>query len=272
MYALSDLSLSRRLERCEAKSNAAFVEARGRIAPASGAMWMERAGTYAMFDGAGSPVTQTFGLGVFETPAAEDLAAIEQFFEERGAAVMHEVSPMAPFETVELLVARGYRPVELSSVMHQPIDVASIEHYDTRVQARIARPEEVDVWARTMVEGWSEYAGLGEFMNDLGRVSAASKGNTTFFAELDGQPVGTGALAIHDGVALFAGASTIPSARKQGAQRALLEARLRYAAEQGCDLAMMGAAPGSSSQRNAERLGFRIAYTRIKWGKLSPES
>jgi hypothetical protein len=41
---------------------------------------------------------------------------------------------------------------------------------------------------------------------------------------------------------------------------------LRYAAEQGCDLAMMCAAPGSASQRNAERQGFRIAYTRITWG------
>jgi hypothetical protein len=28
---------------------------------------------------------------------------------------------------------------------------------------------------------------------------------------------------------------------------------------------MMGAQPGSASQRNAERHGFRIAYTRIKW-------
>ena len=27
----------------------------------------------------------------------------------------------------------------------------------------------------------------------------------------------------------------------------------------------MGALPGSGSQRNAERNGFRIAYTRIKW-------
>jgi hypothetical protein len=27
----------------------------------------------------------------------------------------------------------------------------------------------------------------------------------------------------------------------------------------------MGAAPGSGSQRNAERHGFRIAYTRVKW-------
>ncbi len=68
-----------------------------------------------------------------------------------------------------------------------------------------------------------------------------------------------------DGVALLAGASTIPDARRQGAQLALLEARLRYAADEGCDLAMMGAQPGSASQRNAEQHGFRIAYTRLKW-------
>ena len=39
----------------------------------------------------------------------------------------------------------------------------------------------------------------------------------------------------------------------------------RYAAEHGCDLAMMVAEAGSESQRNAERQGFRIAYTRMKW-------
>ena len=66
-------------------------------------------------------------------------------------------------------------------------------------------------------------------------------------------------------MALLGGASTIPEARRQGAQLALLESRLRYAAQNGCDLAMMCAAPGSASQRNAERHGFRIAYTRIKW-------
>jgi hypothetical protein len=72
-------------------------------------------------------------------------------------------------------------------------------------------------------------------------------------------------LSIHECVALFAGASTIPGRRGLGAQRALLDARLRFAADQRCDLAMMCAAPGSASQRNAERHGFRIAYTRIKF-------
>jgi len=71
--------------------------------------------------------------------------------------------------------------------------------------------------------------------------------------------------AIGGDVALLAGAATIPSARRQGAQLALLEERLRYAATHGCTVAMMVSLPGSGSQRNAERHGFRIAYTRVKW-------
>jgi hypothetical protein len=50
-----------------------------------------------------------------------------------------------------------------------------------------------------------------------------------------------------------------------GAYAALLDARMRYAFEHGYELAMMVAEVGSQSQRNAERQGFRIAYTRTKW-------
>src|SRR5689334_732215 len=69
-------------------------------------------------------------------------------------------------------------------------------------------------------------------------------------------------LCIHQGVALFAGAATIPEMRRRGAQGALLRERMRYAFDRGCHLAMMVAAAGSDSQRNAERNGFQIAYTR----------
>ena len=67
----SDVELSRRLERAEAHANAQFVEARARVSPASGAGWTEVAGTYAMYDGPRSPVTQTFGLGLFEEPTGQ---------------------------------------------------------------------------------------------------------------------------------------------------------------------------------------------------------
>ena len=64
---------------------------------------------------------------------------------------------------------------------------------------------------------------------------------------------------------ISAGAATIPEMRKQGAQGELLKARLAYAAERGIELAMIVTQPGSGSQRNAERRGFRPVYTRMKW-------
>ncbi|HVG23191.1 MAG TPA: GNAT family N-acetyltransferase [Thermoanaerobaculia bacterium] len=264
-YPYSDAALSRRLERCEAKTNAAMVSARAVLHPESGATYIERAGAYAMFDAAGSPLTQTFCLGLFEPPTDEDMDALEEFFVTRGAPVFHEVSPLAHPETLVLLSRRGYRPVELSSILYRPMVTVPPT---TEIRTRIIEPGEEDLWSATTAAGWSEYAELFEFMHDLGRVTTMSRGTHPFVAELEGRAVATGALAMHDGVALLAGASTIPSERKRGAQRALLEARLQYAYEHGCDLATMGALPGSASQRNAERQGFRIAYTRIKWGKM----
>jgi GNAT superfamily N-acetyltransferase len=136
---------------------------------------------------------------------------------------------------------------------------------DSAVSVRVVGDGEREIWARTSAEGWSEYKEFAHLMLEMGRVVANAKGNALFLAELDGQAIGAGGLSIHEGVALFAGASTIPAWRRLGAQRALLEARFQYAKTAGCDLAMMAAEPGSSSQRNAERQGFRIAYTRTKW-------
>lgn len=108
----SDLTLARRLERAEAQNSARFVEARARLSPESGAQWIEVAGAYAMFDGVSSPLTQTFGFGMFQPVTGPDLDAIEAFYRDRGAPVLHEVSPLAGVELAALLSERGYRPVE----------------------------------------------------------------------------------------------------------------------------------------------------------------
>ena len=277
-FPLADLALSRRLERAEGLSNARFVESRARVRPASGACWIAVAGAYAMFDGPASPATQTFGLGIAQLPADEDLDRIEAFFVERGAPVHHEVSPLADDKLVPMLTARGYRPFEFTSVMYQPISVGEPEPRASEgreagagmrpaVTVRIVEADDLEVFARTSAAGWSQ-SGFGDFIFEMARANAASEGVSLFLAELDGQPIATAALSVVDGVAHLAGASTIPEGRNRGAQLALLDHRLRFAAAQGCDIALMGALPGSGSQRNAERNGFRIAYTRIKWGQL----
>ena len=270
----SDLSLSRRLERTEGRSNADFVEARAELNPEIGAEWIEVAGAYAMFDGTGSPVTQTFGLGVFDPVTQADLEKLEEFFQQRGAHVHHEVSPLADASLLTLLNERGYQPIELTSVMYRPIGrgVQIASPRDKKVQSRLIRDGEEELWARTAARGWSQLTEFADTILEVSSILAKRAGGLSFLAELDGRPIATGAMFIHDGVALLAGASTIPEGRRQGAQLALLESRLRYAAEKGCDIAMMCALPGGASQRNAERQGFRIAYTRIKWSLISPST
>lgn len=263
----SDLSLSRRLEKTEARTNASFVEARARAFPDVGAEWLEVGGTYAMFDGINSPLTQTFGLGLFDALTPNDLDRIEKFFHERNATVFHEVSPLANPATFALLNERGYQACEFTSILYRPIQrgISFTELRNDKIQVRLIGTDEVDVWAQTSARGWSEFPELAEFMLMFGKVVAQRKDGLSFMAELDGQPIATGAMSIYKDVALLAGASTIPEGRNQGAQLALLDTRLRYAADHGCNIATMGALPGSASQRNAERQGFRIAYTRTKW-------
>jgi len=261
----ADLALARRLERAEATSSTCFVDARARLFPSSGACWIEVAGAYAMFDGVGSPITQTFGLGMFEAPAPGDLDRLEAFFDERGAETHHEVSPLADPVLVPLLNERGYQPFEFTSVMYRPIAVGVA----TATPSPVVRPvggeaDDHELYARVAAAGWRDL-GYADFMLEIGRVSANTDGLHLFLAESEGTAIAAGAVHLRDGVAHLAGASTVPEGRRRGAQLALLEHRLQFAAANGCDIALMGASPGSGSQRNAERHGFRIAYTRVKW-------
>ena len=271
---VTDVALSRRLEGAEAKASAAYVESRAAGFPSSGAEWRDVDGTYVLFDGVGSPLSQTFGLGLFAPPTPEALETIETFFRDRGAEVFHEVSPLADPAVLGLLAERGYQPIELTSVMHLRLTTDRLESRpsDRELIVRPAEPGEEDRWAETAARGWSDTPEAAAFIREFGPVSGRAKGMVLFLAEWEGYPIAAAAFAIHDGVALLAGASTDPAFRGRGAQAALLDVRLERAAAAGAEIAMMGALPGSASQRNGERQGFRIAYTRIKWQLRPRES
>ena len=269
-----DIALARRLERAEGMANAAAVDSRRAMQPESGADWTEIAGVYAMFDGPDSPITQTFGLGLFDRFLESEFDLIERFFTQRGSTTFHEISSFAAAETMSLLSAREYSPFETSAVLIRRTSTPSQEKSRT-ITARAIEGAELSTWCRVAGQGWSsESPELGEFVAGLGDIWGRARGVTCFLAERDGEPIASAALNIANGIAIMAGASTIPAARRQGAQLALLEARLRFAADHGIDLAMVVTAPGSASQRNSDRQGFRPAYTRAKWkrGKVKEKS
>jgi len=267
-FPLVDINLSRQFERAEAHANRRFVESRARQQPEVGACWIEAGGAYAMFDGAGSPTTQTFGLGVFEPVTAATLDALEPFFTSRGSDVFHEVSPLVDPSTLSILSDRGYRPCELTSILFQPLPADSVLTLpESAIAARLSGPDELQTWAEVAKAGWGDFPEFREFMSSVLAIAADTEDSYRFFAFDGDTPIATGSLSVHGSVAVLAGASTVPEARGRGAQRALLAVRLGFAASLGCTLATMGALPGSRSQRNAERSGFHIAYTRIKWVK-----
>lgn len=264
----SDINLSQKLERTESRANTDMIESRAKISPEVNAEWIEVGGTYAMFDGVESPLTQTFGLGIFEETTDKELDQIELFYQNHNAPVFHEVSPMADIALIALLNKRNYQPIEMVNVMFQSLELEkdSSKVINPQIKTRIIEKNEDELWAKTASAGWAtEAEELADFMFHFGKVCANCKGGFPFLAEINGEVISNGMLFIYDDVALLAGASTIPEGRRQGGQQALLQARLNFAKSHGCKIAMMCALPGTQSQKNAQKNGFQIAYTRTKW-------
>jgi hypothetical protein len=263
----SDRTLAQRLEMAEATSNAVLVEAKRSVFPQCDAEWFKVGGAWIIYDGPTSPLNQTFGLGLFDPVGNTEVDFIEDFFSARHAAISHEISPLSDIALLRLLCDRGYLPIEFTNVMYQPIGSGfQFEAApDTRVSVRQAQANEKRLWSETAAKGWSEIGDFADSIREMGEVSVKSPTAPIFLAELEGEPIAAGSLNIINGVAVLSGASTVPNRRRMGGQMALLKARLNYAVSHGCELAMICAPPDSSSQRNAERSGFRIAYTRTKW-------
>lgn len=261
----ADAGLAKRLEATEAYACAQFAEARKRLFPQSASTWMKCAGATVVFDGVDAPTTQTFGLGLFEELTSAALDEIERFFLDRGAEVMHEVCPLAGPATLDLLCARGYRPFEISNVLYRLVEPTD-EAHPANIRVRVVTQDQAPIWSDINARGWThDRPEFEDFVREAGALMVAREDSPCFLAEVDGTAGAAGALTLHEGVALFGGAATVPDLRRRGLQAALLNERMRYAASHGSDLAMMVAEAGSNSQRNAERKGFRVAYTRLKW-------
>ena len=112
-----------------------------------------------------------------------------------------------------------------------------------------------------MGRGFFDQAELTTDEMDVGRAICAMPGALCYLAASPaGEPAGAAAAAVYTGLATLFADSTIARFRRAGLHAELIAARLNEALAQGCDLATASTLPGSSSQRNYERLGFEVAY------------
>jgi GNAT superfamily N-acetyltransferase len=194
---------------------------------------------------------------------AEEIDSIEAFFRSRGARTQIDLCPLADESLLALLRERAYRIARFANVLVCPLPQSIPPTVSLgAAEVRRARPDEADLWLRVVAEGFSgETAPPAADLRILAP-NFYSQNALCFFAWLDGEPAGGGAMYTHDRVAEFGGASTRMTYRRRGVQTALLHHRLAAAYAAGCDLALVVTEPGSASQKNVERAGFRVAYTK----------
>jgi hypothetical protein len=250
----ADAALARRIEAAET------ANARG-CSAAPGASMIEVAGGCAIFAGADSPLTQAVGIGLSGPVPASELDAMESFFHSRGAPVKLDLCPLADPGLLPALGARGYHPTEFSNVMVKRLAGAEVV---LTARVRRAMADEADLWSHTVGRGFFEQTQLTTDEMDVGRAIFAMPGAYCYLAISDsGEPAGGAAAAFRDGLATLYADGTIAPFRRQAFHRELIAARLNEALAQGCDMATASTLPGSASQRNYERAGFEVVYTRV---------
>jgi GNAT superfamily N-acetyltransferase len=257
---MPDLELTRRLELHEAWSSAAHAESQAQLYPETGAAVLPLNSGCAVYCGKNSPLNGVYGWGLAGPVPAVELAAVQAFFHSHGLPVHVNVSPLANPSSLVLLGEHGYKLAEFMNVYARHLGpLADAPATAPGVTIRVATEEETRLWFTRAGAGgdWAEPDGIS-FMTIRCMLKA---GTRLFVAWVNGEPVGAGALEVHEGVAALMAASTLPAFRSQGIHAALLHARLSAAREAGCDLAMVHTRPGAASQRNVLRTGFALMYT-----------
>ena len=267
-----DLELAREIELAEA--HAAVNCAEMAASCGTSADVASIAGGYAVYCGAGNPVTQAVGLGLHGPVNAEDFARLEQFYFCRNEPVRVETCPLADRSLFEHYKGRGYYVTEFSNVMVRAVrnGTSALIPANPAVEVRRAGPDELDLWTMTVAQGFAENYPVTQEILSIMKLFASTKETECYLARIEGKVVGGATLAVRGRIAGLFGASTLPDYRNRGVQTALLHFRLKRAGESGCELAMSLAQPGSHSQRNITRFGFQTLYTRVKFERnYSPD-
>jgi GNAT superfamily N-acetyltransferase len=262
-YPIADRDLARRLESLSVRDLCAYAESSARMGIYPDATCFRVAGGAAVWYSPDNLVNGSFGLGMGHEVEKEEIAALIAFFAERGMKARTDVCPLADPSLMRWLAEAGFVATDFEAVLYQPLPSVDAPPVAEGVQVRIATtPAERALWAELESRGFTNEAPTPQH-DELARAISLREDVLHFIGYLEGEPAGTGMLAMLDGLAGLNGDSTLPAMRNRGVQSSILGERLRYAAEAGCELAVIEAAPGGISFRNQQRAGFRVAYTRV---------
>ncbi|MBI5706911.1 MAG: GNAT family N-acetyltransferase [Armatimonadetes bacterium] len=229
----------------------------GKLWPDLGETHAQIAGCSAAFAGDGSPLTQVNGFGFYRKPEPEDLEAVRAFYRGRTQEFEVVMNPFAVPEAWNMLFEAGAKLQTFESVLFRQTGHFDPANLDVEVQE--VRPEDLDLWGRLSTEAFFG-TNPPPFADDLATLLKAVPDYRRFIAYVNREPAATASLIERRGYAFLGGAAVLEEFRGHGIQRALISHRMLAVSER-CHTAFVEALPGSVSQRNAEQLGFRLAFS-----------
>jgi len=264
MDGFVDQDLARRFESFEARTAADLTALRAREHPGSGAETLECAGATCAWFAPESVLSHVFGYGLSGPTRPDDLDAIEEFYRSKGDhRVQVELSPFARRDALALLRDRAYGITGFEQLLVLALDQAPPPRQPLPgVVVRKVEADERKLWVRVAGEGFFAPDGVPLALAGVFELSHRMPGTTALLAWVGDEPAAAAAVCVQEDIAGFFGAATLQRFRGAGAHSALLDARVALALEAGARWATAGALPGSQSQHNMERRGFRVAYTR----------
>lgn len=212
--------------------------------------------------GKGRYVNRAIGVGPDLDGGALDV--IERFFSARGLPGSVQLTSWASEETLERLSSRGYLPEWFRSVFAMALPGPDVAPPVDGIEIVVVDDRNLDDWLAVLADGNEIATPEGRAVSDeFGRAAHHAAGSTDLLALVDGEAVGCGSLQVASGVGMFGGAATRPSHRGRGVQGALLQHRMRLAADLGCDLVASTALPAGASARNIQRHGLHLVDTQL---------
>jgi hypothetical protein len=253
----------RLMESAEILPNVGYIPVHAKLHPELGSTQEAVAGGQMFFAGPGSPLNHAVGMGLNGPVSREEFDRFENFYRDRKVPAEIVLAPYVDRSVLEHVHERHYKLSEFNSVLWREIGQGMrLPGAPKGIEVRRVKPSESRLWEDILGQG---FADLGPLPSGLFETFAQLKNNLSVLAYVDGKAAGGGGGAYFPeiGMCCLFGASTIPQFRRRGVQGAMTYARLRIAAKAGCKIAVVMTQPGSGSQRNMERQGFRVAYTKF---------
>ncbi len=263
---LLDHQMVRRIESGLASSSARIAQNLTLAPEASPSEVFEVGGGTAILMGPGFYVNRLIGSGLADPVDQEMFDQLETASDRVGVPAQIQLCPWADASLADLAAERGYRATTFNATMYRILgpSLPSQTRSDSGPTISVIDDDTLPEWQDTVATAHDVTTTAQREMSDAFAAAAfRSAGETMYLASDEVGPVATASLTMIDGLAILGGMATIPSARCQGVQQALIQHRMGDALTFGADLAVTTAASGSGSQRNLLRAGFQVAYTQV---------